>query len=154
MEKQNSESPPEPIKAAMAKSISRVLGNWLPVVLLTLGSLWLLQGAVAHTSNHGVIVRGADYDAGAVKEGATVKHSVRLVNLSAQLVRVDAQPGCGCTVVQFPQQTLKPLRMVVIKVQVNTEGMGKGLQRRAVELNMQTRNTVWQDVTMVGFRLI
>lgn len=34
----------------------KIAGAWEPVVLVTLGTLWVLQGALALTPEHGVIV--------------------------------------------------------------------------------------------------
>jgi hypothetical protein len=122
-----------------------------PPTLMTLGVLWLLQSAFAHTGSHGVIIRNLHFDAGVVKAGATVTDSVRLINLSSVPVEVEAQPGCGCTVADVPDQPLAPLHSEVVKFTVDTEGMKNGPQKKGVFLQMQTGQKVWQEVVTIKF---
>jgi len=61
-----------------------------------------------------------------VKAGATVTDIVRIINLSSTPVEVDAQPGCGCTVASVPDKPLAPLDSELVKLEVDTDGIGKG----------------------------
>lgn len=135
------------------QKIKRLLNGWGPVVLLTLGTLWLLQAALAKTAGHGVILRGLNYDAGAVRAGAVVTDEVQVVNLSSQPVEVDAQPGCGCTVVDVPSKPIAPLHSEVIRANVDTDSMNKGAQQKSVMLYLRSDNRTWQRLVAVNFRL-
>ena len=153
MERKNSESPPESGKAGLAKTIGKALGSWLPVVLLTLGSLWVIQGALAHTAGHGVIVQGANYDVGTVKEGAVVDHDIRLINLSDQPVTINAEVGCGCTIADAPVRPILPLRLGNINVRIDTHGMKVGPQQRGLVLLIHSNGRAIQRVSKIKFDL-
>ncbi len=131
----------------------KALHRFGPPMLITLGVLWLLQGALAHTGNHGVIIRNLNYDAGTVKAGSTVTGTIRLINLSSAPVQVDARPGCGCTVADVPDKPVAPLHSEAIKLVVDTDGMGKGQQQKGVLLEMQAGAKSWQQVANIKFRV-
>lgn len=133
--------------------IRKLAGEWAPGVLLTLGTLWVVQGALAYTPGHGIIVQGLNYNAGVVKSGTVVSHNLRVINLSALSVQVDAQPGCGCTVADTPTHFLAPLHSEVVKTQIDTTGMKYGLQRKGVFVSLLTGRQAWQQVATVQFRL-
>ena len=131
--------------------------DWLhrfgPPMLITLGVLWLMQGALAHTGNHGVIIRNLNYDAGTVKAGSTVTDTVQLIDLSSSPVEVDAQPGCGCTVAEVPEKPLAPLHSEVVKLEVDTDGMSKKMQQKVVLIQMQSRQKLWEQVADIKFQV-
>ncbi len=129
----------------------KVLHRFGPPTLITLGVLWLLQGALAHTGSHGVIIRNLNYDAGTVKAGSTVTDTVRIINLSPSPVEVDAQPGCGCTVASVPDKPLAPLHSELVKLEVDTDGMGKGQQQKGVLLEIQSGKRSWEQVATIKF---
>lgn len=131
----------------------KMLHRIVPPMLITLGLLWLLQGALARTGNHGVIIRNLNYDAGTVKAGSTVTDTVRLINLSSQPVEVDAQPGCGCTVVYQPIASINPFHSQTVKAEVNVEGGGPATQEKAVLLQMRSQAKTWQQVALINFRI-
>ena len=131
----------------------KALHRFGPPVLVTLGVLWLLQGALARTSSHGVIIQSLNYNAGAVKAGSTVTDTVRIINLSSQPIEIDAQPGCGCTVAEVPEKPLAPLHSEVVRLEVSTDGMGKGELEKGVVFKMQSGNIAWERVATVKFRL-
>ena len=112
------------MQTAAAPRSMKALHRFGPPVLVTLGVLWLLQGALARTSSHGVIIQSLNYNAGAVKAGSTVTDTVRIINLSSQPIEIDAQPGCGCTVAEVPEKPLAPLHSEVVRLEVSTDGMG------------------------------
>ncbi len=129
------------------------LNRYGPPTLIVLGSLWLLQSVFAHTSSHGVIIRNLNYNAGTVKAGSVVTDNVRLINLSSQPVEVDAQPGCGCTVVDVPNKPLASVHSEVVELEVDTDGMRKGQQQRSVLLEFQSGRRSWEQMAIVNFRL-
>ena len=131
--------------------------DWLhrfgPPMLITLGVLWLMQGALAHTGNHGVIIRNLNYDAGTVKAGSTVTDTVQLIDLSSSPVEVDAQPGCGCTVAEVPEKPLAPLHSEIVKLEVDTDGMSKKMQQKEVLIQMQSGQKLWEQVAHIKFQV-
>lgn len=129
------------------------LNRYGPPTLIMLGSLWLLQSVFAHTGSHGVIIRNLNYDAGTVKAGSIVTDNVRLINLSSQPVEVDAQPGCGCTVVSVPEKPLAPLHSEVITLKLDTEGMKKGDQKKSAFLQMWSGHKNWDKLATVEFEV-
>lgn len=131
----------------------KVLHRFGPPMLITLGVLWLLQGVLAHTGNHGVIIRNLDYDAGRVKGGAVVTDTVRLTNLSFAPVDVSVQPSCGCTVADVPEQPVPALHGSAIKLTVDTTGMTKGAQVKKVLLRMQGERHTWEQIATIRFSL-
>lgn len=140
------------MQAARIKVVKAV-HHFGPPTLIMLGSLWLLQSAFAHTGSHGVIIRNLSYDAGTVKAGSTVIDTVQFINLSSSPVEVDAQPGCGCTVLDIPNQALAPLHVQVVKARVDTDGMKPGAQKRPIMVNMRSGDKFWQQTVWIKFRL-
>jgi hypothetical protein len=136
----------------MQKMLKAVQG-WLPMTLIVLGSLWLLQATLARTSGHGVIVQGLNYNAGTVKQGATVSHEIRIINLTSQPVEVDAQPSCGCTVLYTPQADIAPLHSDRVMAQIDTDGVGTGSQHKGVFLRFHSGKVTWQQVASIRFSL-
>ena len=137
-----------------ARKSFNVLANIGPVLLITLGLLWIVQGALAHAKGHGVVVRDATFDAGVVKPGTVITHSVRVINFSAQPIQVDAQPSCGCTLVDNSSTTIGPLHSATIKAQIDTEGMpSEPQQKKVVVLQMQSGKQAWQQMETIKFRL-
>ncbi len=138
--------------AARANAL-KALHRLGPPTLIILGVLWVLQSALAHTPGHGVIIRNLSYDAGTVKAGSMVTDTVRLINLSSVPVEVDAQPGCGCTVASVPEKPLAPLQSELVKLEVDTYGISKGQQAKAVIIRLHSNQKTWQQVGTIRFRL-
>lgn len=130
----------------------KVLHRFGPPMLITLGVLWLLQGALARTSNHGVIIHNLNFDAGTVKAGTTVTDTVRIINLSSSPVEVDAQPSCGCTVAEVQDKPLVPLHSELVRLDVDTDGLKKGQQQKYVLLKMHSGTKSWEQVASIRFR--
>jgi len=143
----------EPGMSANSTRRFAFLNRYGPPTLIMLESLWLLQSVFAHTGSHGVIIHNLNCDAGTVKVGSVVTDNVRLINLSSQPVEVDAQPGCGCTVVDVPEKPLAPLHSEVVKLKVDTDGMGKGQQAKGVLLAMQAGAKSWEQVASIKFQI-
>ena len=131
----------------------KALHRFGPPVLVTLGVLWLLQGALARTSSHGIIIRSLNYDAGAVKAGSMVTDTVRIINLSSIPLKIEVQPTCGCTVAEVPEKPLAPLHSEVVKLEVDTTGISKGQQTRGVLLKLHMGPASWEQVLNIKFML-
>jgi hypothetical protein len=135
------------------KKMLKAVQGWLPMTLIVLGSLWLLQAALARTSGHGVIVQGLNYNAGTVKQGATVSHEIRIINLTSQPVEVDAQPSCGCTVLYTPQADIAPLHSDRVMAQIDTNGMGTGTLLKGILLRFRSGGATWKKTAVIRFKL-
>lgn len=133
--------------------VVKLASQWGPVVLLTLRTLWVLQGALALTPGHGVIMQGLNYNAGTVRVGKVISHDMRVINLSAQPVQVEAEPTCGCTIVAAPNYSLAPLHSAVIKAAVDTFGMQSTNQRKSVAISLTSGGRTWQQAALINFRL-
>jgi len=140
------------MQAARTNAV-KALHRFGPPTLIMLGSLWLLQAALAHTGSHGVIIRNLNCDAGPVKAGSTVTDTFQFINLSSAAVEVNPQPGCGCTVLDVPNKALAPLHVQVVKARVDTDGMKPGAQKRPIMVNMRSGGKVWQQTMWIKFLL-
>lgn len=131
----------------------KALHRFGPPTLMTLGVLWLVQGALARTHSHGVIIHNLSYDAGMVKAGSTVTDVVQITNLSPVPVEVAARPSCGCTVASIPEAQLSPLRVESLGFEVDTDGMGKGLQEKRILLTLRSGQQSWERVAVIRFQV-
>lgn len=131
----------------------KALHRFGPPMLMTLGVLWLLQGALARTSNHGVIIRNLSYNAGAIKPGTYIHDTVHLTNLSTRTVSVDALPACGCTVADIPFRPLAPFHSEDVSFEVDTTGMAMGQQKKLVLMHLSSGSKDWQAVAAIKFHL-
>jgi hypothetical protein len=112
-----------------------------------------LQLAWSQVGAHGVVVRNINYDAGTVKNGTLINHAVRLTNLSAQTVSVDAVPSCGCTVADLPFQPLAPFHSESVGLEVDTTGMASGAQTKFVAMHFHSGTKSWQMLSQIKFHL-
>lgn len=136
-------------RATAVKALHR-LG---PPTLIILGVLWVLQSALAHTPGHGVIIHNLNYDAGTVKAGSTVTSVVHVINLSPVPVDVDAQPTCGCTLATLLNAPLPPLHSENVKIEIETDGMERGTQKKITSIHMHSGKETWEQVAQVTFQV-
>ncbi len=129
----------------------KLAGEWGPGMLLTLGTLWVLQGALAYAPGHGVIVQGLNCDKGVVKSGAVVRYDVRVTNLSAHSVWLNAQPACGCTILDTLSKPIVSFCTADMKAQVDTFGLKKGHYLKPVLLQFKTNRVRWNRTIMIAF---
>jgi len=122
-------------------------------MLITVGVLWMLQGALAYTGSHGVAIQGSDYDAGAVKSGSVISHYCRITNLSLSPVDVRAEPSCGCTLLNLPKEHLPPLSSEIVETRIETQGLKTGMHTKGVVMYLRSGSTDWQQATYIKFRL-
>lgn len=64
-----------------------------------------------------------EYDFGTVNEGDIVKTTFKVTNAGkTDLIIINAQPSCGCTVPTWPRNPIKPGESGDINVEFNTTG--------------------------------
>jgi len=132
----------------------KLAGEWGPGVLLTLGTLWVLQGALALAPKRNVVIQGLNDSAGLVKSGTVISHNVRIINLSQHLVEVEAQPGCGCTVAETPKKAILPLHSGFVRLHINTNGLKTGgFYKKGVTIQLFSGEKIWQQTAIVSFKL-
>lgn len=74
------------------------------------------------------------YDFGKIKEGQNVEINFRFKNTgNAPLVIGKAEPSCGCTVTEKPEQPVMPGETGYIKARFNSEGR-QGTAHKAVNV--------------------
>jgi len=79
-----------------------------------------------------------EYDFGTVNEGEIIKTTFKVTNAGkTDLVIVNAQPSCGCTVPTWPKDPIKPGESGDIYVEFNTTGK-PNRQNKTVTLTTNT----------------
>jgi hypothetical protein len=88
---------------------------------------------------------------GAVTEGGTLKINYRFKNIGSKpLVIERVQPGCGCTVADYPKQPIAPGQEGEITAEFDTKGR-EGVQKKNITVYANTREntyTLYFDVTV------
>lgn len=82
----------------------------------------------------GVVVRGLDADAGAVRRGATVRHELRVTNLTPGALVVVVRPACGCALDGVQQYRVRPFGSAPIVIPYETSDQKPGPKLRTVAL--------------------
>lgn len=81
-----------------------------------------------------------EYDFGTVNEGEIIKTTFKVTNAGkTDLVIVNAQPSCGCTVPTWPKNPIKPGESGDIYVEFNTTGK-PNRQNKTVTLTTNTES--------------
>lgn len=81
-----------------------------------------------------------EYDFGTVNEGEIIKTTFKVTNAGkTDLVIVNAQPSCGCTVPTWPKDPIKPGESGDIYVEFNTAGK-PNRQNKTVTLTTNTES--------------
>ena len=88
---------------------------------------------------------------GTVTEGGTLKINYRFKNSGSKpLVIEKVQPGCGCTVADYPKQPIAPGEEGEITAEFDTKGR-EGVQKKNITVFANTREntyTLYFDVTV------
>ena len=88
---------------------------------------------------------------GTVTEGGTLKINYRFKNSGSKpLVIEKVQPGCGCTVADYPKQPIAPGEEGEITAEFDTKGR-EGVQKKNITVVANTREntyTLYFDVTV------
>lgn len=81
-----------------------------------------------------------EFDFGVINEGDKVEHIFKFKNLGkTDLLVVNAQASCGCTVPEWTKQPIKPGDFGEVKIIFNSTGK-PGEQRKAVTLTTNTES--------------
>ena len=88
---------------------------------------------------------------GTVTEGGILKINYRFKNSGTKpLVIERVQPGCGCTVADYPKEPIAPGQEGEIRAEFNTQGR-EGVQKKNITVYANTREnnyTLYFDVTV------
>jgi len=88
---------------------------------------------------------------GTVTEGGVLKINYRFKNIGAKpLVIQKVQPGCGCTVADYPKQPIAPGEEGEITAEFDTKGR-EGVQKKNITVQANTREQsyiLYFDVTV------
>ena len=88
---------------------------------------------------------------GTVTEGGVLKINYRFRNSGAKpLVIQNVQPGCGCTVADYPKQPIAPGQEGEITAEFDTKGR-EGVQKKNITVTANTREhsyILYFDVTV------
>ena len=83
---------------------------------------------------------------GTVKEGPQVEIEYRFKNTGDKnLIIKDVTAGCGCTIVEKPQQPFSPGETGTIKAKFNTEGH-EGTNEKSIYVIANTKGNVHQEL--------
>ena len=81
-----------------------------------------------------------EYDFGTVNEGDVVKTTFKVTNAGqTDLIIINAQPSCGCTVPTWPRTPIKPGDTADINVKFNTSGK-PNRQSKTITLTTNTES--------------
>lgn len=80
-----------------------------------------------------------EHDFGTIKEGENVETTFTITNEGeADLIIINAQGSCGCTVPEWPKEPIKPGASADMKVTFNSSGK-PGQQQKTVTLTTNTK---------------
>lgn len=122
-----------------------------PQILGAVALLCLIGSAVSQATTHGVLVQGASYNAGAIASGTTIRHGIRVVNLSSRSVLVSTMSSCGRTMAELTEESLAPLSSRVIRVQVDTQRKRAGKHQEVLELVFRSGAKSWRQTADIQF---
>lgn len=108
---------------------------------------------MAYAPGHGVIVQGLYYNAGNVTPGTMIRHSLKVTNLSAQAVNINAEASCGCTLLDTPSPSLKSMQSEVVIAKVDTYGMPIGTQNKFIALTLTANGHTWKDIAAIKYKI-
>lgn len=90
---------------------------------------------------------------GSIEEGQVLKISYRFKNSGTKpLIIEKVQPGCGCTVADYPKEPIAPGQEAEIKAEFDSHGKGNNeLTKKNITVYANTAihgYTLWFDVTV------
>ena len=111
----------------------------------------LLQGCVnngnVEVGNKTTMHVNSVYDAGTVMKGELISATFKIKNTgSYPLVIADVKPSCSCTVVNKPDEPIKPGEEANIKAEVNTSNVSSGTLTKSVRIVANTEPSVTEVV--------
>ena len=88
---------------------------------------------------------------GTITQGQVLKISYRFKNTGERpLIIQRVQPGCGCTVADYPKEPIAPGKEGLIQAEFDSKGK-EGVQRKNIMVYANTpelMHTLWFDVTI------
>jgi len=113
--------------------MQRIIQTLLPVILLVL----LSCNSTENSKNRGeakIEFSQTEFDFGSIKHGEKVSHRFEFTNTGkGDLILKNVDPGCGCTVVSFPNTPIKPGEVSYIDATFDSEGF-RGLNIKYIEV--------------------
>lgn len=90
---------------------------------------------------------------GSVKEGDTVRLRFSFVNTGNKFLFINqVRPSCGCTIVDYPEQPIKPGREGSI-LALFTTNWNPGIQKKSIQVKANTKGNVYHTVIFTGIVL-
>jgi hypothetical protein len=79
---------------------------------------------------------------GKIQEGQIAEVSWHFKNTGDKpLVIVNANPSCGCTIAEKPQEPIAPGGEGLIKAKYDSKGQGEGMKEKTVMVQTNTKNS-------------
>lgn len=125
------------------------LHNIIPGLLIVFGIIVVLQAFSPLLLQHEILIKGGIYNAGKVKSGYVIHNSIQFTNLSPFVIKMGAQPGCGCTLLDLSSDTIKPFHREVLSYAVNTAAVHPGKIHKPIYLIFRTGSTEWERVAYI-----
>jgi hypothetical protein len=81
-----------------------------------------------------------DHDMGVIKEGESPVWNIKFTNTgTAPLILTNVQPGCGCTVPEWPKEPIAPGKSGIIKATYNSSGRGTGAVSKSLTVTSNAK---------------
>jgi hypothetical protein len=93
------------------------------------------------------------YDAGTIMKGETISATFKVKNTGTYpLVIADVKPSCSCTVVNKPDEPIKPGEEFAIKAEVNTSNTSSNTLTKSVRIVANTEPSVTEVVIKANIK--
>ena len=99
-------------------------------------SAMILLSALAVFASPKIVIEKTSFQCGSVVEGKTEKLKAQFIvkNSGDAVLKINARPGCGCTVVKY-DSIIAPGKTSVIESEVNIKGYHSGPITKALKLD-------------------
>jgi hypothetical protein len=96
-------------------------------------SAMILLGATAMFASPKIVIEKTSFQCGSVVEGKTEKLKAQFIvkNSGDAVLKINARPGCGCTVVKY-DSVIAPGKTSIIESEVNIKGYHSGPISKAI----------------------
>lgn len=93
------------------------------------------------------------FDAGTVAKGATIHADIKVKNTGKYpLFIANIQPACSCTVSEYDKDPIPPGETTIIKAEVDTDKVGKGMMNKPINITANTHPS--ETSVMIKARVI
>lgn len=127
--------------------------KWLASLLVLAALTCLIAGILSAVTTGGVLIQGADIDAGAIKAGTKILTIVKVINLSTSPLLVSTISTCGCTTVPLTQERVLPFHTLNFSAKVDTTSMKPGTKNKDVIVYLESGKRAWQRTVNIKFVL-